>query len=63
MYDRVPTNELAMESMSMHETPKSHSLISPRLLTRMFDGLTSEISTEFNLASFMNILSVGINYH
>lgn len=42
MYERVPTKELAMESMSCPLTPKSHSLISPREFTRMLDGLTSE---------------------
>ena len=30
-----------MESMSWPLTPKSHSLISPRELTRMLDGFTS----------------------
>lgn len=30
-----------MESMSWPLTPKSHSLISPRELTRMLEGLTS----------------------
>ena len=30
-----------MESMSCPLTPKSHSLISPRELTRMLDGFTS----------------------
>ena len=30
-----------MESMSCPLTPKSQSLISPRLFTRMLDGLTS----------------------
>ena len=42
IYDLVPTNELAMESMSIPDTPKSHSLISPLLFTSMFEGLTSE---------------------
>lgn len=41
MYDRVPTKELAMESMSWPLTPKSHSLISPREFTRMLEGFTS----------------------
>lgn len=31
-----------MELMSCPLTPKSHSLISPLELTRMFDGFTSE---------------------
>ena len=43
IYERVPTNELAIESMSMHETPKSQSFTSPWLLTRMFDGFMSKI--------------------
>ena len=41
MYDLVPTKEFAMESISCPLTPKSHSLISPREFTRMFDGFTS----------------------
>jgi len=44
MYDRVPTNELtndALELRSRPLTPKSHSLISPRELTRILDGLIS----------------------
>jgi len=41
MYERVPTNELAIESISCLLTPKSHNLISPRELTRMLDGFTS----------------------
>lgn len=35
-----------MESMSCPLTPKSHSLISPRELTRMLEGLTSERDVE-----------------
>lgn len=31
-----------MESMSCPLTPKSHSLISPRELTRMLEGFTSK---------------------
>ena len=42
IYDLVPTNEFAMESISWPLTPKSHILISPLELTRMFDGFTSE---------------------
>jgi hypothetical protein len=41
MYDLVPTNELAMESINCPLTPKSQILISPREFTRMFEGLTS----------------------
>ena len=37
----MPTKELAMLSISMQETPKSQSLISPWLLTSMFEGFTS----------------------
>ena len=37
----MPTNEFAIESISCPLTPKSHSLISPRELTRMLDGFTS----------------------
>lgn len=43
MYDRVPTKELAMESISCPLTPKSQILISPRELTNILEGLTSEI--------------------
>ena len=31
IYERVPTNELAIESISCPLTPKSHNLISPRM--------------------------------
>ena len=41
MYDLVPTKEFAMESINCPLTPKSHNLISPRELTKMFDGFTS----------------------
>ena len=41
MYDLVPTKEFAIESINWPLTPKSHSLISPRELTNMFDGFTS----------------------
>ncbi len=42
MYDRVPTKELAMESISCPLTPKSQILISAREFTRILDGFTSE---------------------
>ena len=41
MYDLVPTNELAIESISWPLTPKSQSLISPLELTKILDGFTS----------------------
>ena len=41
MYDLVPTKEFAIESISWPLTPKSHSFISPRELTKMLDGFTS----------------------
>jgi len=41
MYDRVPTKELAMESINWPDTPKSQIFISPRELTRILDGFTS----------------------
>lgn len=41
MYDLVPTNEFAKESISCPDTPKSHSLISPLELTNTLEGLTS----------------------
>ncbi len=41
MYDLVPTNEFAIESMSWPETPKSQILISPLELTKIFEGFTS----------------------
>ena len=41
MYDLVPTNELAIESISCPLTPKSQSLISPLELTNILDGFTS----------------------
>ena len=41
MYERVPTNEFAIESISCPLTPKSHILISPPEFSRMLDGLTS----------------------
>jgi hypothetical protein len=43
MYDRVPMNVLAIESISWPLTPKSHSFISPAELMSMFDGFISEI--------------------
>lgn len=42
MYDLVPTKELAIESINCPLTPKSHILISPLELTKMFDGFTSK---------------------
>lgn len=36
-----------MESMSWPLTPKSHSLISPRELTRMLEGFTSTMTGGF----------------
>lgn len=41
MYDLVPTNELAIESISCPLTPKSQSRISPLELTSILDGFTS----------------------
>lgn len=41
IYDLLPMNELAMESISCPLTPKSHSFTSPRELTRIFDGFIS----------------------
>jgi hypothetical protein len=41
MYMDVPTNVLAIELMSSPETPKSHSLISPFELHKIFEGLIS----------------------
>lgn len=41
IYDLVPTNEFAIESINCPETPKSHILISPALLTKMLLGFTS----------------------
>ena len=56
IYDRVPTNELAIESISCPLTPKSHILISPREFTRMFDGFTSETNTHQVSAPLLHIL-------
>uniref|UniRef100_A0A915JIQ7 Uncharacterized protein n=1 Tax=Romanomermis culicivorax TaxID=13658 RepID=A0A915JIQ7_ROMCU len=39
--DLVPTKELAILLISCTETPKSQSLISPFVLTKILDGLTS----------------------
>ena len=41
MYDLVPTNENATESISWPLTPKSHSLISPFEFTNILEDLTS----------------------
>lgn len=41
MYERVPTNELAIESINCPLTPKSQIFISPREFTNIFDGFTS----------------------
>ena len=41
MYVEVPTKVFAIELMSSPDTPKSHSLICPRELTRMLDGFMS----------------------
>ncbi len=41
MYVDVPTKVSAIELMSSPETPKSHILISPAELHRIFDGLMS----------------------
>ncbi|KAH9421333.1 hypothetical protein DERP_013783 [Dermatophagoides pteronyssinus] len=40
--ERVPTNELAIESVNCRLTPKSQIFISPREFTNIFDGLTSK---------------------
>jgi hypothetical protein len=41
MYVDVPTKVSAMEFISSPDTPKSHILISPLELHRIFDGLIS----------------------
>jgi hypothetical protein len=41
MYDRVPINVFAIESINCPLTPKSHSFISPDEFIRIFEGLTS----------------------
>ena len=41
MYERVPMNVLAMESINWPLTPKSQSFISPDEFIRILDGLTS----------------------
>lgn len=37
----MPTKEFAIESINCPLTPKSHSFISPREFTKIFDGFTS----------------------
>lgn len=37
----MPTKEFAIESINWPLTPKSHSFISPREFTKIFDGFTS----------------------
>ena len=46
MYERVPTNEFAIESINWPLTPKSHILISPFELTNILEGFTSERQIE-----------------
>ena len=41
IYDRVPTNEFAIESISCPLTPKSQIFISPLELTSILEGFTS----------------------
>lgn len=43
MYDLVPTNELAIESINCPLTPKSQILTSPLEFIKIFDGLISKI--------------------
>ena len=66
MYDLVPTKEFAMESISCPLTPKSHSLISPREFTRMFDGFTSVKKIkmpQFACNKFIELLPNTTNKH
>ena len=66
MYDLVPTKEFAMESISCPLTPKSHSLISPREFTRMFDGFTSVKKIkmpQFTCNKFIELLPNTTNKH
>ena len=41
MYERVPTKELAIESINWPLTPKSQILISPFEFTNILEGFTS----------------------
>ena len=70
MYDLVPTNELAIESISCPLTPKSQSLISPLELTNILDGFTSRekksnnrnLSNVFALPCELQLTKVVLQY-
>lgn len=51
-----------MESMSWPLTPKSHSLISPRELTRMLEGFTSTVTGGFGREERGKIRLCNISY-
>jgi hypothetical protein len=55
MYDLVPTNELAMESINWPLTPKSQSLISPLELIRMLEGFTSKFMEGKTIIYHLNL--------
>ena len=67
MYDRVPTNDIAIESINWPLTPKSHILISPLVFTRMLDGFTSEKQAKASIRQdcthyFTLLYGVGKNF-
>lgn len=55
IYDRVPTNEFAMESINCPLTPKSQIFISPREFTSILEGLTSATENGIKKSSSMNL--------
>ena len=58
IYDLVPTKDTATESISCPLTPKSQSLISPLVFTKIFDDFTSarDQATDSYLSSLKSTL-------
>jgi len=61
MYDRVPTKELARESINCPLTPKSQILISPLELISIFEGFTSATQNIIYTAKLTQITINNLN--